>query len=64
MSNLILRESEVTTFVGSWVVPTVQSTVYNTYSSVWVGIGGFGENSLFQLGTAQQCVNSVVNYYA
>lgn len=64
MSNLILRESEVTGVAGSWMVPSVEPTVNNVYSSVWVGVGGYGENSLIQVGTAQQSVKGVASYYA
>src|SRR3990172_7062220 len=64
MSNLILRESEVTAVVGSWRVPPVEPTPDAVYSSVWVGIGGYGEKSLIQTGTAQQSVKGVASYYA
>ena len=64
MSNLILRESEVTAVVGSWRVPPVEPTANDVYSSVWVGVGGYGEKSLIQTGTAQQSVKGVASYYA
>lgn len=64
MSNLILRESEVTIVTGSWTVPSINPTANDAYSSVWVGVGGFGEGSLVQTGTAQQSVNGIVSYYA
>ena len=64
MSNLILRESEVTIVTGSWNVPSIEPTADDTFSSVWVGIGGYGEKSLIQTGTAQQSVNGIVSYYA
>ncbi|HLC00043.1 MAG TPA: G1 family glutamic endopeptidase [Candidatus Bathyarchaeia archaeon] len=64
MSNLLLRESEVTIVTGSWIVPSVDPTAYDAYSSVWVGVGGYGEGSLIQTGTAQQSVKGIVSYYA
>ena len=64
MSNLLLRESEVTIVTGSWIVPSVDPTVNDAYSSVWVGVGGYGEGSLIQTGTAQQSVKGIVSYYA
>ena len=64
MSNLILRESEVTAVAGSWRVPSVEPTANDVYSSVWVGVGGYGEKSLIQTGTAQQSVKGVASYYA
>jgi len=64
ISNLILREAEVTSVTGSWTVPSVDPTVNDTYSSVWVGIGGYGEKTLLQTGTAQQSVRGTLQYYA
>ena len=63
MSNLILRQPVVTSVRGSWTVPAVASSGEDTYSSVWVGIGGYGEKSLIQTGTLQQFVNGVPTYY-
>jgi hypothetical protein len=63
MSNLILRQPVVTSVRGSWRVPAVASSGEDTYSSVWVGIGGYGEKSLIQTGTLQQFVNGVPTYY-
>ena len=64
MSNLLLRGSEVTIVTGSWTVPSIDPTVNDAYSSVWVGVGGYGEGSLIQTGTTQQSVNGIVDYYA
>src|SRR6266446_243122 len=61
---------------GTWVVPTVtyfpDSRFSAEYSSSWVGIGGFCEdtnctvvdNSLLQLGTEQDASSSGTRYYA
>ena len=64
MSNLILRQPVVTSVRGSWTVPAVESSGDDTYSVIWVGIGGYGEQSLIQTGTLQQFVNGVPAYYA
>lgn len=64
MSNLILRDKEVTTVTGSWTVPSVEPTESDVYLSIWVGIGGFGETSLIQTGTTLQNVNGSLSYYA
>jgi hypothetical protein len=64
VSNLLLRQSEVTAVAGSWAVPAVALTASDAYSSVWVGIGGFGEQSLIQTGTEQECIGGLFNYYA
>ncbi len=59
---------------GTWVVPSVThfSGFSTEYSSSWVGIGGFCENSnctvadnsLLQLGTEQDASSSGTRYYA
>ena len=64
MSNLLMRESQVTIVTGSWTIPLVQPTENDAYSSIWVGVGGYGEKSLIQTGTAQQSVKGIVEYYA
>jgi len=64
MSNLLLRQPEVTIITGSWTIPSIEPTANDMYSSVWIGVGGFGEKSLIQTGTAQQSVKGIVGYYA
>ncbi len=58
------RNNAVTDVVGSWVVPTVTCTNTNTYSSAWVGIDGYSDNSVEQTGTEQDCINGLPRYYA
>lgn len=64
MSNLILRQSSVTFVNGSWTVPSINSTAYDAYAAIWIGVGGYNEGSLIQTGVELQCVNGVVSYYA
>ena len=64
MSNLLLRQPVVTSVSGSWTVPAVNASGGDAYSAAWVGIGGYGENSLIQTGTLQGYRNGVVTYYA
>jgi len=54
----------VTGVSGSWVVPQVQISQNDTYSAVWVGIGGFFGHSLIQTGTEQDSVGGTVQYFA
>jgi hypothetical protein len=49
---------------GSWTVPQVQPSGNDTFSGVWVGIGGYGEETLIQAGTEQEYVNGRSTYYA
>jgi Peptidase A4 family len=50
---------------GSWVVPTVTgSGSGTTYSAVWVGIDGYSDATVEQLGTEQDVVNGKAEYSA
>jgi hypothetical protein len=52
---------------GSWTVPTVSCPARSSsYSSFWVGIGGYAtsSNGLEQTGTSSDCQNGTPTYYA
>ncbi len=54
----------VTSVSGSWTVPAVNPTENNTFSSVWIGIGGYGEKTLIQAGTEQEFIDGQARYLA
>jgi len=55
----------VTDVEGTWVVPdVVASTSPTTYSSAWVGIDGYSDNTVEQLGTDQDWYKGKPSYYA
>lgn len=56
----------VTAVYGSWLVQAVSASSSNTYSSQWVGIGGYfsGDNSLIQTGTESDYTNGAASYGA
>jgi hypothetical protein len=54
----------ITGVSGSWTVPQVTVSQNNTFSAVWVGIGGTFGNTLIQTGTEQDCINGVPTYSA
>ncbi len=58
------RSSVVTSISGSWVVPEVNPSENITFSGVWVGIGGYGEETLIQTGTEQEYIDGKAVYYA
>jgi hypothetical protein len=61
----IQNRSPVVSSVGaSWTVPEIKPSENNTFSGVWIGIGGYGEDTLIQTGTEQEYVNDRVAYYA
>ncbi|WP_347401712.1 G1 family glutamic endopeptidase [Alicyclobacillus mali (ex Roth et al. 2021)] len=49
---------------GSWVVPAVNPSGKNSYSSTWIGIDGFSNNDLIQVGTEQNYVDGHPQYFA
>lgn len=49
---------------GQWVVPAVQPSHQQTYSSSWIGIDGFNNSSLIQTGTEQDFTHGSAQYYA
>jgi hypothetical protein len=55
----------VTAVAGAWTVPTVTGpSTGSTYSSVWVGIGGFSRPTVEQIGTEEDVINGKPQYYA
>jgi hypothetical protein len=58
------RSQLVSSISASWIVPEVKVTENDTFSAVWIGIGGYGEETLIQTGTEQQCLNGHVSYFA
>ncbi len=49
---------------ASWIVPEVKPSKNNTFSGVWIGIGGYGEDTLIQTGTEQEYIDGKFVYYA
>src|SRR5881296_1211740 len=54
----------VTDAKGSWIVPSVTCSSAASYSSFWVGIDGFGSNTVEQTGTDSDCQSGIPTYYA
>jgi hypothetical protein len=50
--------------VGSWTVPTAAKSSKYTYSSAWVGIDGYSDNTVEQIGTEQDGTPRGGSYYA
>ena len=63
-SSILNPQPIVTSVSGSWTVPRVDVTQSNTFSAVWIGIGGQFEKTLIQIGTEQDSVNGVTYYNA
>jgi hypothetical protein len=63
-SDIQNRSPVVSSVSASWTVPEIKPSENNTFSGVWVGIGGYGEGTLIQTGTEQECINGKFVYYA
>jgi hypothetical protein len=47
---------------ASWAVPSVKSSQTDTFSAVWIGIGGQLDNTLIQTGTEQDLIDGQPYY--
>ena len=52
------------TISASWVEPTGHCTSSRTFSSFWVGLDGFGSNSVEQTGSDVDCAGGKPKYYS
>lgn len=64
VSKVTASNVEVTAINASWVVPSVNVAQNNSFSSVWIGIGGQLDSTLIQAGTEQDVYNGQATYYA
>jgi hypothetical protein len=62
--NLLSPKSTVQSVSASWIVPSVNGSGTDTFSSVWVGIGGQFDHTLIQVGTEQDYAGGSARYYA
>ncbi len=63
-SDLQNPQATVTSVSASWTVPTITPSSTDTYSAVWIGIGGFYDTSLIQAGTEQDSIQGQIQYSA
>lgn len=61
-SDLQNPQANVTGVSASWIVPTVTISSQDTFSAVWIGIGGFFDNTLIQTGTEQDSTGGQGEY--
>jgi len=54
----------VTAVTGTWIVPALSPTPDNAYSSIWVGIDGYSNGTVEQIGTEQDWINGTQQNYA
>ncbi len=64
-SNLLLPASGAVGDVqGQWRVPALTCGASNAYSSAWVGIDGYANSTVEQVGTQHSCINGKPVYAA
>jgi hypothetical protein len=49
---------------ATWTQPAVTCSSQNTYSSYWVGLDGYNNSTVEQVGTEADCSNGSPRYYA
>ena len=64
VSQSFNAQSKVNAIEGSWIVPQVNASGGDGYSSAWVGVGGQTDKTLIQVGTEQDVTGTQTNYYA
>lgn len=57
-------KDSVTQVSGIWTIPTLTATSSSTYSSIWVGIDGFTNTTVEQIGTEQDWISGSQHNYA
>jgi hypothetical protein len=62
VSNLANPQPVVVGVSGSWIIPKVDVSQKDTFSSVWIGIGGYADSTLIQIGTSHDSINGSVEY--
>jgi hypothetical protein len=56
-SDLNTPQPIVTSVNASWIVPAVNVSLRDSFSAVWIGIGGQFDGTLIQVGTEQDSTN-------
>lgn len=63
-SDFTTPQPVFTSVSGSWIVPTVDVSQADTFSAVWIGIGGQLDETLIQTGTEQDSIDQQTVYSA
>jgi len=63
-SDLQTPQPNVTGVSGSWTVPAITQSENDTFSAVWVGVGGQSDQTLIQCGTEQDSIGGRLFYSA
>ncbi len=61
-SDLQNPQATVTSVTASWTVPRVVTSLQDEFSAIWIGIGGFFDQTLIQTGTEQDSIQGQAEY--
>lgn len=56
--------NSVTAVSASWIVPTIKPSTGKTYCAIWVGIDGYSNSTVEQIGTEHDWSSGTVQHYA
>lgn len=57
-------QKSVSAIAGSWTVPNVFPALINSYSAIWIGIDGFSNGTVEQIGTSHDWSNGAAHHSA
>ncbi len=64
-SGYVVKGSEFSLATGSWHVPEVNcNKTPNDFAAVWVGIDGYANDTVEQVGTSSNCTGTTPQYFA
>jgi len=63
-SGYVLTSTTYTQITATWDVPSVSASAKSTFSSMWVGIDGYRNTALIQVGTEQDYYGGAAHYSA
>jgi hypothetical protein len=63
-SDLNNPQPTISRVSASWTVPAVSVSSIDTFSAIWIGIGGFFDQTLIQIGTEQDSIQGKSEYSA
>lgn len=64
VSSSFNEQRQIVAISASWIVPKINVSSGNGYSSAWIGVGGQLDKTLIQVGTEHNLLNGRENYAA
>ena len=61
-SNILFPQPLVENVSGSWTIPAVTVSAFDSFSAAWIGIGGQADQTLIQVGSQHNSIGSKAHY--